>query len=73
MGSHSPHFHMSDMVWLYAVGGPQVHPLTYPALHEVKLVPDTVAVEPSSRRIPPPCQYETHNGSKRATMIDGRS
>ena len=28
-------FDMSDMVWLYAVGGPQVHPLTSFALHEV--------------------------------------
>ena len=27
--SHSPEFDMSDMVWLYAVGGPQLHPLTY--------------------------------------------
>ena len=35
VGSHSPDFDMSDMVWLYAVGGPQVHPLTVPALHEV--------------------------------------
>ena len=32
--SHSPDFDMSDMVWLYAVGGLQVHPLT-DALHEV--------------------------------------
>ena len=35
VGSHSPDFDMSDMVWLYAVGGPQVHLLTYSALHEV--------------------------------------
>ena len=28
-------FDMSNMVWLYAVGGPQLHPLTEPALHEV--------------------------------------
>ena len=35
VGSHSPDFDMSDMVWLYAVGGPHVHPLTYLALHEV--------------------------------------
>ena len=34
VGSHSPDFDMSYMVWLYAVGGPQVHPLTS-ALHEV--------------------------------------
>ena len=45
VGSHSPDFDMSYMVWLYAVGGPHVHPLTLPALHEVQLVPDTVAVE----------------------------
>ena len=35
VGSHNPDFDMSYMVWLYAVGGPQVHPLTKPALHEV--------------------------------------
>ena len=34
VGSHSPDFDMSYMVWLYAVGGPQVHPLTS-ALHAV--------------------------------------
>ena len=78
VGSHSPDFDMSYMVWLYAVDEPQVHPLTYFALHEVKLVPDTVAVEPAPknfpRYIPPPfCQCEIHNGSKRVTMIDGGS
>ena len=31
----SPDFDMSYMAWLYAFGGPQVHPLTFPALHEV--------------------------------------
>ena len=35
VGSHSPGFDMSDTVWLYAVGGPQVNPLTFPELHEV--------------------------------------
>ena len=35
VGSHSPDFDMSYMVWLYAVGGLQVHPLTKSALHEV--------------------------------------
>ena len=35
VGSHSLGFDMSYMVWLYAVGGLQVHPLTVVALHEV--------------------------------------
>ena len=35
VGSHSPGFDMIYIAWLYAVSGPQVHPLTCPALHEV--------------------------------------
>ena len=35
VASHSPDFDTSYIVWLYAVGGTQVHTLTPPALHEV--------------------------------------